>query len=418
MENNREAKKRFIIVAVIIDKVRNIENSIAELDELIRVDGGDVVCHLTQNLKEINYNYYIGPGKIYELKSLIEQTGVDCIACDDELSNRQIKNLTKELGIRVMDRTMIILNIFDKHAKTKEGSLQVELAKLRYNMGHNIREDSHITRGSVGIRGGVGETKGELTRRRTHRRIFDIERELKSLAVRKKSQIDKRKDRQQPVIALVGYTNAGKTTLMEALTNSDIKGEDQLFSTLDTKASRLKLSLGMEVIMTDTIGFIRKIPTSLVSAFKTTLDELKDSDILIHVVDASDRDREEKIKIVMDTLNQLKILPKPIITALNKSELCNDCKDIKGDMIVSVSASNGYGLDRLKVKLKEVIRALKIKIEVVIPYNKSDVLARVHKESEILREEFIEEGVYVEAYVNSGVEDILKWYKKDPNVEC
>ena len=321
LETQNEIEK-VIVVGVSLFDEDDTEKSLDELEELITTAGAVTVGRIIQNREQIHNTTYVGKGKIDEIKDLIFETEATGIVCDDELSPVQLKNLENELNTKVMDRTLVILDIFAKHAATSEGKIQVELAQLKYNLGRLVGIRSSLSRlgGGIGTRG-PGEKKLEMDRRLIKDRIAKLNKELKEVRMHREVTRSKRNKNNMVTVAIVGYTNAGKSTLLNTLTDSEVLEEDKLFATLDPTTRILDLPQGQKVLLTDTVGFIRKLPHHLVEAFRSTLEEAKYADIIIHVVDATREDYDKQMYVVYETLDKLGVKDKPIITAFNKQDL-------------------------------------------------------------------------------------------------
>lgn len=386
-----------------------------ELERLADTAGAVVVGRMTQKRETFSRTHYFGKGKLNELKEMITETNATGVICDDELTASQMRQMSDVLGSKVMDRTLLILDIFAKHAVSAEGKVQVELAQLKYNLSHLTGLGKQLSRlgGGIGTRG-PGEKKLETDRRQIRERIHELNRELKTIETHRETQRGKRQRKGIPVIALVGYTNSGKSTLMNQITDADVLVEDKLFATLDTTTRKISMPSGADYLFTDTVGFIRKLPHNLVNAFKATLDELKYADILIHVVDASDDEREEQMEAVYGVLSQLVDNGKPIITAFNKIDKENVSTPLPKDMCalktVSVSAKEGAGMELLLLTIEETIKSFKSLIKVLIPYTEGHLVELIHKNCEPIHSEHTEAGVYIEAFANDEFRGRFKDY--------
>lgn len=317
----KELEERVILVAVSTSDGDDAEESLDELAELVETAGAISVGRLIQNRERIHPGTYLGKGKIDELKERIWELDATGIVCDDELSPAQLRNLEEALDTKVMDRTIVILDIFASHATTSEGKIQVELAQLKYRAARLVGLRSSLSRlgGGIGTRG-PGETKLEVDRRRIHDRIGQLKAELSDVKRHREVVRKQRENNFTLTAAIVGYTNAGKSTLLNKLTGAGILAEDKLFATLDPTTRGLKLPSGQEILLTDTVGFIRKLPHHLIEAFRSTLEEARYSDILLHVVDCSNPQMEEQIHVVYETLRQLEVGDKTVITVFNKTD--------------------------------------------------------------------------------------------------
>lgn len=395
--------ERVILVGVSQQDGDDAEDSVAELAELVETAGAVVVGTLIQKRENIHSGTYVGTGKVFELEELIEQTGATGIVCDDELSPAQLKNLEEALKTKVMDRTLIILDIFAARASTSEGKIQVELAQLKYRLSRLSGLGRSLSRlgGGIGTRG-PGEKKLEMDRRLINSRVAQLNRELKEVQRHREVNRQQRKRSGIPVVAVVGYTNAGKSTLLNHLTNAEVLEEDKLFATLDPTTRILELTNNQKVLMTDTVGFIRKLPHHLIDAFRSTLEEAKYADIILHVVDASNPQMDKQMYIVYDTLRNLEVEGKKIITAFNKTDRIGQPEplhDFRAERTVHISAKYGDGLEDLKNILEEILREEKDFLECTIPYRDAGVIQKIREKGELLSEEYREDGIFVRAWV-------------------
>lgn len=396
-------KERVILVGVSEQDGDDAEDSLAELAELVKTAGASVAGTLIQKRELIHPGTYVGTGKVAEIAELLEHTGATGIVCDDELSPAQLKNLETMLNTKVMDRTLIILDIFAARATTSEGKIQVELAQLKYRLSRLTGLGRSMSRlgGGIGTRG-PGEKKLEIDRRLINDRIAQLNRELKEVVKHRKIARAKRERNAVPVVAIVGYTNAGKSTLLNHLTDAEVLEEDKLFATLDPTTRMLELEGHQQVLLTDTVGFIRKLPHHLIEAFKSTLEEAKYADYIIHVVDASNPQRDKQMYIVYETLDHLGVKNKKILTLFNKIDIRTDddqLQDFRADHVLQISATENAGLDAVKDVLQEMLREDKIYIERVIPYAQAGVLQLVRNKGELVSEEYVPEGISIRAYV-------------------
>lgn len=399
----KEEQERVILVGVSTGDHDDTEQSLDELGDLVKTAGALAVGKVIQNREAMHPGTYVGKGKIDEIKELLWEMDATGIVCDDELSPAQMNNLTEMLETKVMDRTLVILDIFAGRASTSEGKIQVELAQLRYRQSQLTGAGKALSRlgGGIGTRG-PGEKKLEIDRRLIKDRIAQLNRELKDVKRHRELTREQRKRNHVPVVAIVGYTNAGKSTLLNTLTDAGILEEDQLFATLDPTTRNLKLPSGQEILLTDTVGFIRKLPHHLIEAFRSTLEEAKYADIILHVVDASNPQMDEQMFVVYETLQRLEVMNKPVITAFNKMDRVGEAitvRDFRADKIVQISAKSGENLGQLFDAIEEILREEKIHIERVFPYSESGKVQLIRKYGELLKEEFEEDGVHVEAYV-------------------
>lgn len=396
-------KERVILVGVSEQDGDDAEDSLAELAELVKTAGASVAGTLIQKRELIHPGTYVGTGKVAEIAELLEHTGATGIVCDDELSPAQLKNLETMLNTKVMDRTLIILDIFAARATTSEGKIQVELAQLKYRLSRLTGLGRSMSRlgGGIGTRG-PGEKKLEIDRRLINDRIAQLNRELKEVVKHREIARAKRERNAVPVVAIVGYTNAGKSTLLNHLTDAEVLEEDKPFATLDPTTRMLELEGHQQVLLTDTVGFIRKLPHHLIEAFKSTLEEAKYADYIIHVVDASNPQRDKQMYIVYETLDHLGVKNKKILTLFNKIDIRTDddpLQDFRADHVLQISATENAGLDAVKDVLQEMLREDKIYIERVIPYAQAGVLQLVRNKGELVSEEYVPEGISIRAYV-------------------
>lgn len=406
MIQTSETKEKFILVGVETGKDR-MEESLSELEELLETAGGETLGRVIQNLESINKATYVGKGKVDEIRELAEELGADGIVCDDELSPAQLSNLKDELDIKVLDRTLVILDIFAAHAQTSEGKLQVELAQLKYRSSRLTGLGKNLSRlgGGIGTRG-PGESKLESDRRAIRERVSQLRSEIEKVESSRETLRKHRMSDGIPVIAIVGYTNAGKSTFLNKITDAGILAEDKLFATLDPTTRNLKIPDGEEVLFTDTVGFISKLPHNLVDAFKSTLEEAKYADLILHVADASNPEVDEQMKVVYRTLEELKVTGKPVVTFLNKQDKLEKeriIKDIKADAIVKGSAKTGEGIDELLSNITEILREGKVLIDTVLSYADTSKISVIRKKGQLLSEEYEGDGIKVKAYVPKAV---------------
>ena len=406
MIQTSETKEKFILVGVETGKDR-MEESLTELEELLETAGGETLGRVIQNLESINKATYVGKGKVDEIRELAEELGADGIVCDDELSPAQLSNLKDELDIKVLDRTLVILDIFAAHAQTSEGKLQVEMAQLKYRSSRLTGLGKNLSRlgGGIGTRG-PGESKLESDRRAIRERVSQLRSEIEKVESSRETLRKHRMSDGIPVIAIVGYTNAGKSTFLNKITDAGILAEDKLFATLDPTTRNLKIPDGEEVLFTDTVGFISKLPHNLVDAFKSTLEEAKYADLILHVADASNPEVDEQMKVVYRTLEELKVTGKPVITFLNKQDKLEEeriIKDIKADAIVKGSAKTGEGIDELLSKITEILREGKVLIDTVLSYADTSKISVIRKKGQLLSEEYEGDGIKIKAYVPKAV---------------
>ena len=402
-ENTQETRERVILIGVCTRENEMVEESLLELAELADTAGADAVGRVIQNRESMHPGTYIGSGKIDEVRELARELGAEGVICDDELTPAQLRGLEQELDLKVMDRTLVILDIFAQHATTSEGKLQVELAQLRYRLARLTGKGIAMSRlgGGIGTRG-PGEKKLETDRRLIKSRIARLNRELKEMQLHRDTARKKRLNESIPVAAIVGYTNAGKSTLLNALTGAGILAENKLFATLDPTTRRLKLPSGQEILLTDTVGFIRKLPHHLVEAFKSTLEEARYADFILHVVDSANPQMDAQMEAVYETLNRLQIGGKPVITLFNKRDLAPDTelpKDPKAVQVIGISAGTGAGLTELQEALEEQLRNSRVQVEKLFPYAQAGDIQRIRKIGQVLCEEYREDGIYIKAFM-------------------
>lgn len=399
-----QREERIILAAVAVTGEDDTWESLDELEELGQTAGAVTVAKVVQNRDRVHSGTYLGKGKIQERKELITSSNADCVVCDDELTPAQYHNLQEMLDVKVIDRTVMILDIFAGRASTSEGKLQVELAQLRYRASHLIGGRSELSRlgGGIGTRG-PGEQKLEMDRRLIKERITFVKRELAKVQRNRELTRKKRLENPVPVIAIVGYTNAGKSTLLNNLTGAGVLSEDKLFATLDPTTRRLEMENGEEMLFTDTVGFIRKLPHHLIQAFRSTLEEAKYADVILHVVDCSNSDMDMQMQTVYDTLQKLEVGDKPILTAFNKIDLVSQeqpLKDLHADKTVRISAKQNTGIEEMLGLLSDMLKENKMLLEEVFPYEEGGRAALLRKYGQILEEEYRNDGIFIRAYLD------------------
>ena len=399
----QEIEERVILVGVSTGEGDDTEQSLDELEELAKTAGAVTVGRVIQNREQIHPGTYIGTGKIAEVQQLAYEVEATGIICDDELSPAQLKNLEEELDLKVMDRTLIILDIFASRASTSEGKIQVELAQLKYRQARLVGLGSSLSRlgGGIGTRG-PGEKKLEIDRRLIKSRIAQLNRELEEVKRHREVARSRRSRQSTAVIAIVGYTNAGKSTLLNTLTGAQVLEEDKLFATLDPTTRILELPSGQEILLTDTVGFIRKLPHHLIDAFRSTLEEAKYADIILHVVDASSPQMDQQMYVVYETLKNLGVTDKKIVTLFNKRDKMTENqphRDLKAEKTVRISAKWGEGLEEVKQILEDLLNEKNVLIERFYDYRDAGVISLIRKYGQLLEEEYRGEGIYVKAYV-------------------
>ncbi len=401
----KEIEERVILVAVSTEDEKDTRASLNELEELVKTAGAVTVDKIIQNRERIHPGTYLGKGKIEEIKDRIWELDATGIVCDDELSPAQLRNLEEALDTKIMDRTMVILDIFASRATTREGKIQVELAQLKYRSARLVGLRSSLSRlgGGIGTRG-PGEKKLEMDRRLIHDRIGMLKADLEDVKRHREVVRQQRDKNHVPTAAIVGYTNAGKSTLLNRLTDAGILAEDKLFATLDPTTRNLSLPGGQQILLTDTVGFIRKLPHHLIEAFKSTLEEAKYSDIILHVVDCSNPQMDMQMYVVYETLRELGVCDKVMVTVFNKIDAAESdviLRDVSSDHQVRISAKTGEGLDELSNLLETILRNQKVYLEKVYSYKEAGKIQLIRKYGQLLKEEYQEDGILVNAYVPS-----------------
>ncbi len=414
--DTEQQREKAILVAVDYGKgILTPELSLDELEDLVNTVGGDVVGRFVQNLDRPHSKHYVGKGKLEEIREMIEDLDVDVVICDDELSSVQNKHMAKELGVKVLDRTGVILEIFAGRASSNEGKIQVELAMLRYKKSRMLGQGIEMSRqgGGIGTRG-LGEKKLELDRRNINDKIASLNAELKEIEKHREVLRYQRKRSNNIVVSLVGYTNAGKSTLLNTLSSSNILAEDMLFATLDTTARNVELTNGSKIILMDTVGFIQKLPTALIKAFRSTLEELNHADVLLHVVDGSSQNREEHIQVVEQTLKDIGASDKPAILVYNKCDkgieypLSNNGNYFD---IVEISATSGLNIEDLKDSIEKVLQTFRNSIEILVPFTEGRLSTEIHNNCEVVEEEYLENGTRYVLYADERMMNKLESYK-------
>lgn len=399
----KEIEEKVILTAVSTGDGTDVSASLDELEELVKTAGAVTVDKVIQNRERIHPGTYLGKGKIDEIRERVFELGATGVVCDDELSPAQMRNLEDALQIKVMDRTMVILDIFAARATTREGKIQVELAQLKYRSARLVGLRSSLSRlgGGIGTRG-PGEKKLEIDRRLIHDRISVLKSDLEDVKRHREVARKQRDKNHMPVAAIVGYTNAGKSTLLNRLTDAGILAEDKLFATLDPTTRNLSLPGGQQILLTDTVGFIRKLPHHLIEAFKSTLEEAKYSDIILHVVDCSNPQMEIQMHVVYETLRELGVTDKVMVTVFNKIDAAQPdttLKDFSSDFQVRISARTGEGIDELENLLESILRSRRIYLEKVYSYKDAGKIQQIRKYGQLLKEEYLDDGILVNAYV-------------------
>lgn len=407
MYEMEQIDERVILVGIDTGNEDAANRSLDELSELAKTAKAAVVGRLIQPRESAHPGTYIGKGKLTELKDLIWETDATGIICDDELTSVQLGNLEEELSCKIIDRTLLILDIFAARAVSGEGKIQVELAQLRYRASRLAGLGRSLSRlgGGIGTRG-PGEKKLEMDRRLIRERISRLKKELKDVEKHRELIRTQRKQSGLKVAALVGYTSAGKSSIENVLTNAGILEDAMLFSTLDTTTRSLVLDNTQEILVTDTVGFIRKLPHHLVEAFKSTLEEAKYADIIIHVVDASNPQMDEQMHVVYDTLRQLGAADRPVITLFNKQdklESAGSYRDFQAEYSIPASAKTGEGLAELKKALLEIVRREQIYVERLYDFSEASKIQLIRSRGQLLSEKYVPEGIEVKAYVPKDI---------------
>ena len=407
--------ERVILVGVSLSDQDDTQKSLDELKELAATAGAETVGTVIQNREQMHPGTYIGKGKIEELKDLLWELDATGIICDDELSPAQMKNLQDELDTKVMDRTLVILDIFASRASTSEGKIQVELAQLKYRQSRLTGFGTAMSRlgGGIGTRG-PGEKKLEMDRRLIKSRIAQLNRELKDVKRHREVTREQRNRNRISVAAIVGYTNAGKSTLLNSLTGAGILAEDKLFATLDPTTRGLKLPSGQEILLTDTVGFIRKLPHHLIEAFRSTLEEAKYADLILHVVDMANPQMDEQMFIVYETLKNLEVIDKPVITIFNKMDKAGNqqiIRDFHADYTVKISAKMKDGISELLQTIEAVLREQKVAIENLYSYQEAGKIQLIRKYGELQQEDYRDDGIFVRAFVPVEIYDKVRTSK-------
>lgn len=402
----KEIEEKVILLGV--DVGDDTKESMKELAELVDTAGATVLESIIQSRERIHPGTYLGKGKIEEVRERIDKLDATGVVCDDELTPAQLRNLEDLLDTKVMDRTMVILDIFAKRATTSEGKIQVELAQLKFSAARLIGLRSSLSRlgGGIGTRG-PGEKKLEMDRRLIHERISQLKSELKKVESHRELIRKSRDENLAFNVAIVGYTNAGKSTLLNKLTDANILAEDKLFATLDPTTRKLKLGSGQEILVTDTVGFIRKLPHHLIEAFKSTLEEAKYANLLVHMVDASNEEASSQMLVVYDTLRSLDVVDKDIITVFNKTDLIKEGeelpRDFHADKILKMSAKTGEGIEDLKKTIENILQSQRVYLEHIFSYKDAGKIALIRKFGEIKSEEYIDDGISIKAYIPAEI---------------
>jgi len=421
MHDTMQIEERVILFGADMDErysrsAMGIDASLDELEELVKTAGATAVGRMIQKREHRHAGHYLGKGKIEELKMMVQALDASGVVCDDELSPAQLRNLERMLETKVMDRAIVILDIFAARALSGEGKIQVELAQLKYRLSRLAGLGASMSRlgGGIGTRG-PGEKKLESDRRYVKERIAELNREAKEIQTHRALLRNQRDKKGMPVISLVGYTNAGKSTILNALTEAGVLAEDKLFATLDTTTRKVGLPGGSDILLTDTVGFIQKLPHHLIQAFRATLEELKYADVLLHVVDMSNPNRDEHIQVVYKTLDDLGCAQTPVLTVFNKMDRDIELPlpvDGRAGEIVQISAKSGMGMDALLQTIEKVLQSFRSSLTALVPYTEGALISWVHGRCEIIKEEHLAEGVLLEVYVDEESENRLMKYKR------
>ena len=403
----KEEQERVILVGVQTREGDDTQDSLDELKDLVKTAGAETVGMMIQSREAIHPGYYVGTGKLEEIRMMAAAYDATGIVCDDELTPSQMNNLERELELKIMDRTMVILDIFAARARTSEGKIQVELAQLRYRASRLTGLGTSMSRlgGGIGTRG-PGEKKLEMDRRLIKVRISQLKRDLEQVKRHRELLREGRSRENIMTAAIVGYTNAGKSTLLNTMTNADVLEEDKLFATLDPTTRVLELPGKQRLYLTDTVGFIRKLPHHLIEAFKSTLEEAKYADFIIHVVDASNPQRDEQMYVVYDTLKELGVQDKKIVTLFNKLDTVEEpevLRDFRADYVLKTAVKTGQGLEELKEVLEKVITEDQIYLERVLGYQEAGQIQIIRKYGQLLSEEYTPEGIEIKAKVPRNI---------------
>lgn len=399
----KEEQERVILVGVQTREGDDTQDSLDELKDLVKTAGAETVGMMIQSREAIHPGYYVGTGKLEEIRMMAAAYDATGIVCDDELTPSQMNNLERELELKIMDRTMVILDIFAARARTSEGKIQVELAQLRYRASRLTGLGTSMSRlgGGIGTRG-PGEKKLEMDRRLIKVRISQLKKDLEQVKRHRELLREGRSRENIMTAAIVGYTNAGKSTLLNTLTDADVLEEDKLFATLDPTTRVLELPGKQRLYLTDTVGFIRKLPHHLIEAFKSTLEEAKYADFIIHVVDASNPQRDEQMYVVYETLKELGVQDKKIITLFNKQDKVTEpevLRDFRAEYVLKTAVKTGQGLEELKEVLEKVITEDQIYLERVLGYQEAGQVQMIRKYGQLLSEEYTPEGIEIKARV-------------------
>jgi len=405
-DNQTQEVSTAVLVAVDLGEY-NVDISLAELGELAATMGIQSVAELVQKRESLERATSIGAGKLAELALYVQNTGADVVIFDCELTAVQLRNIEEACGVPVLDRTMLILEIFATRARSHEGKLQVELARNRYLLPRLTGVGTALSRlggggggAGAGARRGKGETKLELDRRHLRRRITALEQQLRELAARRDQMRRRRQKDEIPTVAIVGYTNVGKSTLLNALTGAGVLAEDKLFATLDPSARALTLPDGRKVLLVDTVGLVRRLPHHLVEAFHSTLEEAAYADLILNVCDISSPEVADQIQVTLDLLKELQVEDTPVLTVLNKCDKLESLPQTVGKHTVLISAATGQGLSELLQKIADLLPATSRRLRMLIPYHQGGLVAEIREEGKIFSEEYEEQGIRLDALVS------------------
>lgn len=406
LENTRE---RAILVTVDTG-VEDCDALLDELEELADTAGADTVGRVIQKLECPDSATFVGTGKLEEIKEFAENAGADLLIFDSELSPSQQRNIEKSTDIRTIDRTLLILDIFGQRANSGEGRIQVELARYQYMLPRLSGQGKNLSRqGGIGMKRGAGESKLESDRRHIRRRITALKEQLSDIEKRRENQRKRRKKNRLPTVAIVGYTNAGKSTLLNYLTDAGVLAKDMLFATLDPTARGLKLPDGQTVIFIDTVGLIRKLPHGLVDAFKSTLEEAAQADVILNICDASNPEADEHLRVTNELLGELGCVGKPIISVFNKVDKC-EYTFLTPKGAVAISAKSGQGVDTLLKTVADALPKTRVRIKIILPFEKGDLSAVIRKDGTVHSEEYVETGLFMDCTVSMDFADRLSEY--------
>ena len=408
---NSQAPERVMLISVDTGEF-DAEESIDELELLVETAGGEAVLKMIQKMPSVNPATYVGSGRIQDLKEAVKNNWIDLIVADDELSPAQLKNIEDITDARVIDRTMLILDIFALRARSREGKLQVELAQLKYSLPFLTGKGKGLSRlgGGIGTRG-PGESKLESDKRHIRRKIHALEEELSQIEKRRNTMRARRKKDGIISVAIVGYTNAGKSTLMNRLTDAGVLAEDKLFATLDPTARKLTLTNGQSVMLIDTVGLVRRLPHKLVEAFKSTLEEAKNADLILNVCDASSDECNEHLTVTANLLKELECDSTPVISVMNKCDLVPNIYDLAViGKSVMISALHGEGIEKLLKTIEETLPQSHTRKKLLVPFDKGSIIAGIRKDGVIHSEEYSDKGTLIDATVNINYLEEIKEY--------